>query len=366
MARHSYYAPEYLIKINGEPIPAALRAAVTKVNWNSALDAADKFDFSIHDPKEIWFKNPLLKPENEISLALGYAPDPLEEVFLGEITGQNATFQEGGGVLLTVEAMDKSHRLMGGTKERGFSFLPDSAVVSLVAIEHGLIPMVDTKSAFLSVLAQLLGHARRQANKSDYELLQEIATEMGVQFWVDRNMLYVKKFLEYEPSISANWGQTLIGFSPRLSTVGQIEGVSIKLWLKELKLDLVITLSWDFDNERLNVSVVPSKAEKATTPEGKPILKLVNQPIRDPTDLVQVMTKALSELKKKLNNRITGNGSMIGDIRIRKGSVIKLNGIGDIFSGSYRIKNATHSIDTSGYKVNFQGNQAIIPEFLSV
>lgn len=366
MVAHRYYAPEFLIKINGEPIPAALRAAITKVSWSNDVSAADKFDFSVHDPNEFWFKHSLLKPENEISLALGYAPDPLEDVFLGDITGQNASFQEGGGVTLTVEAMDKSHRLMGGTKERGYGFLPDSAVVSLLAIERGLIPMVDAKSAFLSALAAFLGHARKQANKSDYEFLQELATEMGVQFWVDGNTLYLKHFLENEPSMSADWGQTLINFSPRLSTVGQIEGVSIKLWLKELKLDLVIALGWDFDSEQLKINVVPSKTEKTTTPAGKPILKLVNQPIRDPTDLVQVMTKALSELKKKLNNRITGNGRMIGDIRIRKGSIINLKGIGDIFSGNYRIKSTTHTIDTSGYKVNFQGYQEVIPDALIV
>jgi hypothetical protein len=57
---------------------------------------------------------------------------------------------------------------------------------------------------------------------------------------------------------------------------------------------------------------------------------------------------------------------MIGDVQIRKGSIINLDGIGDTFSGNYRIKSATHSIDTGGYKVNFRGYQEIIPEWLSV
>ena len=129
MVKHKYYAPEYLIKIKGEQISANLRAAITRVNWNSDLEAADKFEFSIHDPHEYWFKHSLLKPDNEISLSLGYASGPLDEVFSGEITGQNAAFQESGGVTLTVEAMDKSHRLMGGTKERSFGFMRDSGIV---------------------------------------------------------------------------------------------------------------------------------------------------------------------------------------------------------------------------------------------
>ncbi len=52
MAKHQYYAPEYLIKINDKPIPAALRAAISRVNWNCDIDAADKFDFSVHDPNQ--------------------------------------------------------------------------------------------------------------------------------------------------------------------------------------------------------------------------------------------------------------------------------------------------------------------------
>ena len=255
---------------------------------------------------------------------------------------------------------------MGGTKERSFGFMPDSGIVSLVAMEHGLIPMVDAKSAFLSFLAQMLGHPHQQTNKSDHDFLKEIAMDMGVHFRVEGNNLYLKKLSDSGSVVNANWGQTLINFSPRLSTVGEIEGVSIKLWLKELKIDLVITVGWDFDNEQLKLNVVPSKAEAATTPGGKPVLKFVNQSIRTPTDVADMITKALKELKTKLNNRLTGSGSMIGDIRIRKGATINLAGLGDMFSARYRIKSATHTIDTSGYKVSFQGYHEVIPEFMSV
>ena len=46
--------------------------------------------------------------------------------------------------------------------------------------------------------------------------------------------------------------------------------------------------------------------------------------------------------------------------------VIKLSGIGETFSGNYRLKSTTHSIDTGGYKVNFQGYQEIIAETLMI
>ena len=74
----------------------------------------------------------------------------------------------------------------------------------------------------------------------------------------------------------------------------------------------------------------------------------------------------IETLNAPLEYLITGSGSLIGDASIRQGSIIRLEGIGDTFSGNYRIKSATHKIDTSGYRVDFEGFQEIVPEFLNV
>lgn len=365
MARHKYYAPEFRIEINNQPIPASLRAAIASVTWNNDAKAADKVELSIHDPNEFWFNNALLEPENDFALALGYAGNGLEQIFSGEITAQNATFQQGGGVSLRIEAMDKSHRLMRGSKERSFRLQPDSTIISLIAREYGLIPKVDAESAFAAALAEFLGHARRQANQSDFAFLNQIATEMGVQFDVEGNTLTLKKIVETAVALDADWGRTLISFNPRISTVGQIDAVSIKIWLRELSKNLAVTVGWDWKNERLKLDISPGGLRSGSGGNGH-VLSLVNQPVRDPTDLLNVMNKALSELKSRLNNRIVGNGSLIGDTRIKIGALINLQGMGKTFSGRYRISSATHTLDSSGYKVNFQGNQEIVPDFMEL
>ena len=67
------------------------------------------------------------------------------------------------------------------------------------------------------------------------------------------------------------------------------------------------------------------------------------------------------ELRTKLNNRLTGSGSAVGDPRIRAGAVIRLEGLGPDFSGDVRVTSATHSIDTSGYRTSFDVRKEIIP-----
>jgi hypothetical protein len=67
----------------------------------------------------------------------------------------------------------------------------------------------------------------------------------------------------------------------------------------------------------------------------------------------------LTELLPRLNNRLTGSGNAIGDLRIKGGRVITLDGLGDQFSGKYRITQATHSFGNGGYRTGFQVRKEI-------
>ena len=40
----------------------------------------------------------------------------------------------------------------------------------------------------------------------------------------------------------------------------------------------------------------------------------------------------------------------MGDPRIRAGAVIRLEGVGPDFRGNSRVKSATHTLDTGGYR----------------
>jgi hypothetical protein len=69
--------------------------------------------------------------------------------------------------------------------------------------------------------------------------------------------------------------------------------------------------------------------------------------------------KLLSELLPRLNNRLTGSGSAVGNLAIGAGKVIDLKGLGEQFSGLYRITSATHSIDSGGFRTSFDARKEI-------
>ena len=105
------YAPEFSLRIDGAPAPAELRASVTSVRLESAFGAADRVELTLANEQLRWLDHPLLKLDTELTLSVGYAPDPLEQLFVGEIVGHAATFPGGGSPTLTVSAQDRRVRM---------------------------------------------------------------------------------------------------------------------------------------------------------------------------------------------------------------------------------------------------------------
>ncbi len=378
MARFPRYAPEFSIRINGEPLPPALRAAITGISYQDGIEGADRVEMTVANPGLRWLDHPLLAVDNGFKLSIGYAPDPLEQVFVGEITGVEPTFPSGGMPTIRVTAQDFLQRLTHGTKDRSFLLnipsignfpLPDVAVAALVSGTNLLIPYPDPVGGALSVIITLATYlafpqfaqkaARRQTNQNDFQFLTEISKANGWQMYIDHTLDpqgYVLRFQfliqDYAPSLTLKWGASLGEFTPRLTTVGDVFGVSARVWVDSLKMEFVIVASWDYDRASLNVMIYPSLVGDIDSVVGKENAKKTLS--IKPTGFAQTPQKILSELLPRLNNRLTGAGSAVGDLRIKAGRVINLEGLGEQFSGLYRITSATHTIDGGGFRTAFQ------------
>ncbi|MEJ2748040.1 MAG: hypothetical protein P8183_09045 [Anaerolineae bacterium] len=367
--------------MNGDPIPAALRGHITGITYQNGMEGADRVEVNLANPNLRWLDHALLQMDNGFKLSMGYAGE-LEEMFVGEITGVNASFPNGGMPTLTVVAQDFLHRLTTGTKDRAFSLdipcigqfpLPDPAVAALVAGTNLLLPALDPVGSALSFLTLLITYAvdpleakrsiREQRGQSDFEFLTNLAKENGWELYIDHTLNpkgYVLRFQflvqDYSPEVILKWGESLNEFSPRISTVGQVVGVSTRIWVPSIKMEFVIVLSWDYDRAAFDIMVYPGlgKLEDLMGSAGSNAVVKV-----DAIGPAVAPRKLLSELLPRLNNRLTGSGSAIGNTKIRAGRVIQLDGLGETFGGKYRITSATHRIDSGGYQTSFEGRKEV-------
>ena len=377
MAQFPTYAPEFKVELNGDPIPAALRGAMSSISYQDGLEGADRVEVTFANPALRWLDHPLLQVDNGFKLSIGYAPDPLEEVFVGEITGVEPSFPSGGMPTIKVTAQDFLQRLTRGTKDRAFRIslpsignfpLPDPAVAALVSATNLLIPDLDPVGGALSTLMTLAAYIttpqgaqlpiRRQESTSDFDFLAEISKQNGWEMYIDhtaepRGYRLKFKFLiqDYSASLTLKWGESLMDFTPRLTTIGDLFGITAKVWVATLKTEFVIVVGWDFDRAAFNLQIFPNLIGDIDDILG-PAAGGKTLSIK-PTGFPTALQEILSELLPRLNNRLTGSGSSIGDPRIKAGAVIDLEGLGEQFSGLYRITSATHTLDTSGYKTSF-------------
>ncbi len=382
MARYATYAPEYTIEIDGAPIPPALRGAVSRISYTDGMKGADRVEVTIANEGLRWLDHPLLQMDNGFTLSLGYAPDPLERVFVGEITGVNASFPNGGMPSLTVVAHDFLQRLTTGTKDRSFMLdiptigqfpLPDPLVTSLVSATNLLIPLTDPVGAALSFFTLLVAYAispldakrgvRVQQAESDFDFLARIAKDNGWEMYIDHTLEpqgYVLRFQfliqDYAPSVTLSWGESLADFTPRLTTVGQVLGVQTRIWVPSIKMEFIVVLGWDYDRAAFDLQIYPGLDSLETVVGPAKSRDLIKVEAVGPATMPK---KLLSELLPRLNNRLTGSGSAVGNLAIKAGRVIDLHGLGDQFSGLYRITSATQTIDGGGFKTSFDARKEV-------
>lgn len=376
MARYPQFGPQFTVQIGGANLPAGLRGSISSLTLTAGLEGSNSVEITFANPNLQWLDHPLLAVDQPLTLSIGYAPDPLEKVFVGEITGVEPSFPGSGMPTIRITAHDFLQRLTHGKVDRAFYIqipktvtipLPDPVVAAIVSGSHFLIPDLDPVGGALSTLMTLASYiaapdepqkwVRKQQAQSDFDFLTAIAKENGWEMYIDHSLEpkgYVLRFQfliqDYSPSVTLQWGNSLMDFTPRLTTVGDVFGVSARVWVASLQMEFVILVSWDYDRAAFNLMIYPGLGDLNKL-LGEKASKTISI---KPTGFGNSLHEILSDLLPRLNNRLTGTGSTIGNPAIKPGIVINLVGLGGQFSGLYRVTSATHAFDGSGYKTNFK------------
>ena len=339
-------APEFSVSINGTPLPQKAAADLIGVTLLEDVDAPGMFTFTLAgwetvEMKPKWIDDDLFREGGEVEVSIGYR-DQAVKLIVGEITGVEPDFGEGTPPTLTLRGYDRSHRLARARKSRSFSQCKDSDIASQLASECGLRPSVEDSGV---VLPYVLQH-----NQTDLEFLSVRAARIGYELRVqDRDLVFKPRPLDASPALTLHREVELLSFHPRLSTLGQVSELQVRGWDPSRKQEIVAH---------------GTRGDERTQLEGSASGPVATQNAFDSINSARIRTPVQSQDEADLLARsgfaemalqfIRAEGTCIGEPRLRAGTVVKVEGLGQRFTGLYYVTATEHVFGSRrGYRTHF-------------
>lgn len=370
----SFYAPAFEIELNGRPLHQGIVRDVMEVTYSDSLQEMDFFEFALHDWDEARRRPrysspydergqllklpdgsdiPLFDPGAKVTLRAGYhGATPLVPMLEGTVVTLNPSFPSSGLPTLRVRAINPLIRLQKRQETMRFEAKRDSEIAREIATALGLAIEIPPGQEQGEVAHEFIAFS----NQFPILFLMERARRLGYDLHMlppgedGRQALFFGRAPRSGPTYELKWGRDLVEFTPTVRTRGQVTRVVVRGWRPEGRGDerrLTGTATWadvtpDLPDPRL-LEAIDSALQEFEE-------QVVEEPIRTQAE---ADAKARGILQTKLQDLITGRGSTVGLPELRAGRLVAITGIGQRYSGLYRVTESTHRIDGSGYRTQF-------------
>ena len=148
------------------------------------------------------------------------------------------------------------------------------------------------------------------------------------------------------------WGQGLLSFKPEANLAGQIAKVEVYGWDPKKKEKIVGVARAGEESGKDSKGKSPGEQLKSFVkdPDKQPVLRL-RQPVFTKAEADKRANAALNERAKQF---LTGDAEAIGLSEIRPDTNVEIDNLGAPFSKTYYVQQATHKIDSNGYRTRFK------------
>ncbi len=335
--------PDFEVRINGSPLPADLETSLLSVAVDDDIDLPSMLTLGLTSSEQQMNTNQLIDQAlfrigNAVEVKLGYGTR-LTHLISGEITGLEPEFSFNGLPSLTVRGYDRRHRLQRGRKTRTFVQQKDSNIAAQIASEAGLTAQTQD--------SQVTHDYMLQANQTDLEFLQTRSRQIHYEVMVDDRALIFRPVANAESAIlTLTFDDDLLEFYPRLSVIGQVNEVAVRGWNPKDKKEIV----GQARGGGVSTMGGQSGAALAETAFSAAVARIGDRPVRTQAEADQL---AKARFNHDVLALIKGEGVCHGHPHLRAGKVIKIDGIGQRFSGNYYVTAASHRYSSRGYYTHF-------------
>ena len=354
-----FYVPYFQVKIGNQPLDRETVFDITQVSYRDSVEEIASFQITINnwDAETRRFKysdGDKFNPGKKVELWMGYfGKDRQRLMITGEITQLRPTFPSGGQPTLGISGVDVLHRLRSRQESHAYRDRTDSQIAREVAGRLNVpidTPSADEEKPYPYVL---------QANKYDVIFLLERVWTAGYDLFVQEvgengqsqppRLVFRRSAGLQRQTYNLKYGESLIEFTPTLTTANQVGMVRIQTWDSVNKRPILGEATRD---ELLVDGIGGRRQEREIDQSFRQRVEVIHdQPVANQAEANQLARDTLERIAKET---VTATGSTIGLPDLRAGTILILDGLGDRFNGRYFVKSTTHTIGDSGYTTQFE------------
>lgn len=348
-----FYAPAWQVSVGGHDLLRDLLIAVSQVEADLVLSAAGRFTFTVVDAYSIE-KHAFISGRGKdiigllnfgatVEIRMGYGDvSKLPIIMTGVITEISTNFPEGGYPELSVAGYDHGFPLTVGKNSNTWSKARESDAVSEIARFHNLTGDIDSSKERLPQI--------EQNQESDMEFIKKLAERNHFEFYVRENTLrFGKPKDQGDGVVRLRWGEGLLSFKPEANLAGQVSAVEVYGW--DVKTAKTIIGRAEAGVESGREARSSSAADLLMKPGNQQPVLRVRQPVFTQAQADTSAKAALNELATKF---LTGDAESIGLPEIRPDEKVTIDNVGSAFSKTYYVQQATHKVDSNGYRTRFK------------
>jgi phage protein D len=356
-----FYVPAFTAKVDDQDLVRDLFMAVTRVQVTMKEKAAADFSITVASAFS-WTTGEFFAMRGEeaidlielfrfgasVKLALGYGePAKLLPMIEGLVTRIGTSFTENGTPELTISGFDKLHPLTIGQETRHWENQLESDVVADIAGRHNLDAIVTATSEVMPRIDQ--------SQQSDFAFLNKLAERLDCTFYVRGNTLHFgPRRRDAPPTVELEWGRGLSSFSPTANIAKQVTRVVVCGRSESgEQFEGVAERGDEADTEARR----DSGAGRIAQALGREPVLRVRAAVRNQAEAT---ARARAIFNEHAQDLVTGDGECVGLPEIMPDSNIMISGVGRAFSKTYYVAEATHSLDTGGYRTRFGFREMLV------
>jgi phage protein D len=338
----------YAIEVDGETIDERLAKRVREVRILSYLRLPDVCTLAATFPKG---QDGLGEPIDEHPFAIGShleiklgAREELSTttLFKGDVVSLDLDFGP-GSVELVVRGLDRSHALQRSRRVRTFQNQTSSDIAEKILGEAGFDVETDPSGDPYEFI--------QQDNETDWDFMWRLAERIGFELVVQDGTAHFRRQSIDGSPVELEWPGNLREFKPRVTAIQQVEEVTLSS--QDPKTKQAIDASAKSPEPLARIGIDRDTVSEAFDAAS---LHIATEPVASQGE-AQAVVQAL--LDKLASAYVAAEGVCDGNPSIKAGETASITGIGQKFSGLYRVAAATHVLrGGSTYETRFATESA--------